>query len=97
MVSAAEAVGLVAGLLVALAYIPQVVRVWRLKDAQQISLAFTLLSLCGTALWLGYGLALSLLSVTIWNSVNFVLLLSLLSVKLKFGMGRDASIRTRPD
>jgi MtN3 and saliva related transmembrane protein len=88
MVSYTEVVGLAAGFLVAFGWVPQVLRVWRLRDAQEISLAFNLLSLGGTALWLAYGLFLGLLSVIIWNGVNLILLASLLLVKLKFGMGR---------
>jgi MtN3 and saliva related transmembrane protein len=89
MSSGTEILGLAAGFFVALGWVPQVLRVWRLRDAQEISLAFNLLSLGGTALWLAYGLSLGLMSVMVWNSVNLALLMSLLAVKLKFGMGRS--------
>lgn len=88
MVSGAEFLGLVAGFLIAFSYIPQVLRVWKLKDASQISLAFNLLTLSGTVLWLGYGLLLNLLAVTLWNGVNAALVSWLLVVKLRYGMGR---------
>jgi MtN3 and saliva related transmembrane protein len=81
-----EAIGLVAGFLVALGLVPQVVKVWRLKDAQEISLSFNLLSLGGTVLWFVYGIVLSLVSVIVWNAINLVLLSALLLVKLKYGM-----------
>jgi MtN3 and saliva related transmembrane protein len=82
----AEIVGLLAGFLIALGYVPQILRVWKLKDAQEISLSFNLLSLAGTALWLVYGLLLQLLSVVVWNGANAVLLMLLLIVKMKYGM-----------
>ena len=63
MISDAEALGLVAGFLIALGLVPQILRVWRLKDAQEISLTFNLLSLAGTALWLVYGVILGLFLV----------------------------------
>ena len=88
--SQVEILGLAAGLLVALGLVPQILRVWRLKDAQEISLWFNLLSLTGTILWLAYGLFLGLLSVIVWNGTNVVLLILLLTVKLKYGMRRDA-------
>ncbi len=91
MISNAELLGLGGGLLVAVGYVPQILRVWKLRDAKEISLPFNLLSLGGTALWLAYGVSLGLLSVILWNSVNCILLLLLLAVKLKFGMGRGAS------
>jgi len=88
LVSIPEALGLVAGFFVSLGLLPQILRVLRLKDASQISLPFNLLSLGGTVLWLTYGLLLGLLAVTFWNSINCVLYVVLLSVKLKYGMGR---------
>jgi MtN3 and saliva related transmembrane protein len=91
MVAVAEAIGLCAGFLVSFGLVPQILRVWRLRDAQEISLPFNLLSLAGTVLWLTYGLLLGLLSVILWNGVNCVLYVILLSVKLRYGMGRGAS------
>ena len=88
MVSVPEAIGLAAGFLVALGLVPQVYRVWKLRDAQEISLSFNLLSLSGTSLWFIYGVVLNLLSVIVWNSVNLVLLCALLLVKLRYGMGK---------
>jgi len=90
LISGAELIGLAAGFLVAFGLVPQILRVWKLKDAQQISLTFNLLQLGGTALWLAYGLLLGLLSVVVWNGANLVLLAMLLTVKLKYGMDRAA-------
>ena len=87
--SEAELIGLAAGFFVALGYVPQIIRVWRLRDAQEISLSFNLLSIAGTVLWLAYGVVLGLLSVIFWNGTNLVLLFVLLAVKLTYGMGHD--------
>jgi MtN3 and saliva related transmembrane protein len=92
MISFAEALGLVAGFLVSFGLVPQILRVLKLRDARQISLPFNLLSLGGTVLWLAYGISLGLLSVTFWNGVNCVLYVTLLSVKLKYGMRRSAAL-----
>ena len=81
-----EIIGLAAGLLVAAGLVPQILRVLRLRDAQEISLLFNLLTLAGTLLWLWYGVSLGLTSVIVWNGTNTVLLLILLAVKVKFGM-----------
>jgi len=75
---------------VALGLIPQIVRVWRLKSANEVSLLFTLMYLVGTVLWLAYGLFLGLASVIVWNGANCVLLILLLTMKLKYGMNRSA-------
>jgi MtN3 and saliva related transmembrane protein len=91
MIPFTEVLGLAAGFLVSFGLIPQIMRVWKLRDAKEISLPFNLLSLGGTVLWLTYGLSLGLLSVIIWNGVNCVLYVILLSVKLKYGMGPSAA------
>jgi MtN3 and saliva related transmembrane protein len=85
-VSDVELIGLLAGLLVAAGLVPQILRVLKLRDAQEISLLFNLLTLVGTVLWLGYGITLGLTSVIIWNATNTVLLTILLMVKVKYGM-----------
>jgi MtN3 and saliva related transmembrane protein len=89
--SQVEILGLTAGFLVALGLVPQILRVRRLKDAQEISLSFNLLSLTGTALWLTYGVSLGLISVIVWNGANIILLSLLLVMKLKYGMGTPKS------
>jgi len=94
MVALVEVLGLVAGFLVSLGLVPQILRIWRLRDAQEISLPFNLLSLGGTVLWLAYGLVQGLLSVIVWNGVNCVLYLVLLWVKLKYGMGRGSLLHS---
>jgi MtN3 and saliva related transmembrane protein len=81
-----EILGLVAGMFVALGLVPQVLRVWKLRSAQEISLSFNLLSLIGTTLWLVYGLFLGLTSVVLWNGANDALLILLLIMKLRYGM-----------
>ena len=81
-----EILGLVAGMFVAFGLIPQILRVWKLKSAREISLSFNLLSLIGTTLWLAYGLFLGLASVILWNGANDVLLILLLTMKLRYGM-----------
>jgi MtN3 and saliva related transmembrane protein len=93
LVSFAEGLGLAAGFLVSFGLVPQILRVWRLRDAKEISLPFNLLSLGGTVLWLAYGVTLGLLSVMFWNGVNCILYVALLLVKLRYGMGREGSAR----
>ncbi len=91
MIPFTEAIGLVAGFLISFGLVPQILRVLKLRDARQISLPFNLLSLAGTVLWLVYGVSLGLLSVTLWNGINCVLYLILLSTKLRYGMRPSAS------
>jgi MtN3 and saliva related transmembrane protein len=91
MISFTEVIGLVAGFLISIGLVPQILRILKLRDARQISLPFNLLSLGGTALWLAYGISLGLLAVTFWNGVNCILYVVLLLVKLRYGMRRGLS------
>lgn len=91
--SEVELLGLVAGILVAIGFVPQVVRVWRLKSAREISLPFNFLLLVGGMCWLIYGLLLGLVPVVLSNGTNVVLLLMLLGAKLKYGMERKRMTR----
>jgi MtN3 and saliva related transmembrane protein len=78
--------GYIGGVLTTFCYIPQILRVYRLKSAKEISLLFTILLLVGVVVWLFYGISLSLVPIILWNSIGFVIVVALLYAKLKYGM-----------
>jgi MtN3 and saliva related transmembrane protein len=80
-----EVLGFVGGALVNCGFIPQVVRVLRLRSAHEISLLFTILLLSGTVCWLFYGLWQHLAAVVFWNAILLVLATVLLYAKLRYG------------
>ena len=77
--------GFTAGLLTTLAFVPQVVKIWKTKSARDVSLhtfaAFTL----GVALWLAYGIVRQEPPIIVWNAVTLVLAGAILAMKMKFG------------
>jgi MtN3 and saliva related transmembrane protein len=79
-----ELVGLVAGICTTAAFVPQVIRVWRLKRADEISLTTFLVFSVGLLVWLVYGLLTGALPVILANAVTFVLALMILSLKWRF-------------
>lgn len=81
----AEYLGLIAGLLVTCSLIPQIIRVFRLRSAREISTVFTVLLLLGLVLWLVYGIILTLAPVIIWNAIGAVLAILLLYAKMRYG------------
>ena len=83
--SSAEYLGFFAGFLTTFSLVPQIMRVYKLKSAREISLLFTTSMLLGVIVWLIYGIVLDLGSVKIWNSVNVALNGWLLFAKLKYG------------
>jgi MtN3 and saliva related transmembrane protein len=77
--------GFIGGALVTAAYVPQVVKLFKLKSAHEISLPFTIILICGMACWLAYGLVYHLQPVIIWNAASIALLVAFLYAKLKYG------------
>ena len=80
-----EYLGLVAGALIACSMIPQLIRVFQLKSAREISLVFTTLLLLGVICWLAYGIYLRLFPVILWNAIMAILVAMLFYAKLKYG------------
>jgi len=82
--SGAESWGWIAGAFVTLSWIPQLIRVSKLKSAKEISILFNSLLLIGMLMWLGYGIAQELLPVILWNAIGAILVTVLLYAKLKY-------------
>jgi len=80
-----EWLGFVAGAFVTCSLIPQLIRVFKLRSAHEISLLFTTLLLLGIIIWLAYGISFGLAPVIIWNATGAVLVATLLYAKLKYG------------
>ena len=80
-----ESLGLVAGALVTCSMIPQLIRVYKLRSAREISILFTTLLLIGMICWLAYGVYLELIPVILWNAVGVILVSLLIYLKLKYG------------
>jgi MtN3 and saliva related transmembrane protein len=83
--SPVEALGLAAGCCTSLAFVPQVMKAWRTRRTQDLSLGMYLVLATGVALWLVYGLLVSSLSVTVANAVSLVLILVVVALKLRHG------------
>lgn len=83
-VTVIEAIGIVAGLLTTLAYVPQVLKVWRSRSARDISLSMFLMMNLGIALWLAYGLLIGSPGLILANAATLCLTAAVLVAKLKF-------------
>ena len=88
-----EILGLVAGAITTGSLVPQVIRVYRLRAAREISLFFTILFIVGDSTWLYYGIYFRLMPVIFWNILAIILALILLMGKLKY----DSKVGSLPD
>jgi len=77
-------VGLVAGTLTTIAFIPQLTQTWQSKSAKDVSLGMLITFATGVFLWLTYGLFIHALPVILANLVTFVLTLIILLLKIKY-------------
>lgn len=78
-------IGVIASLLVPISFIPQIIRVFRLKSAREISILFTVIQLLGVLVWMTYGIRLGLLPIILCNIVMACLIIVLLGAKMKYG------------
>ena len=80
-----ELLGLIAGTLTTLAFLPQVLKTWKSRSAKDISLGMFLLFSAGVALWLVYGIQLGAVPIIAANAVTLLLSLAILGMKFWFG------------
>ena len=88
-----EAIGSVAAFLTTVAFIPQVVRTWRLRG-EELSWLMLVLFGSGVGLWFVYGYLRASVPVMAANGVTGVLILIILGIKLACGT-RGARQRSR--
>jgi MtN3 and saliva related transmembrane protein len=91
---AIEDLGFTAAFCTTAAFVPQLVRVLRLRSARDISLPTFLLFSIGVFLWLLYGLYTGSRPVIASNGVTLVLSLSILYLKLRYD--RRAAEQMKP-
>ncbi|MBW2301993.1 MAG: SemiSWEET transporter [Deltaproteobacteria bacterium] len=78
-------IGLAAGILCTLSFLPQVVKIFRTKQTKDLSLiTFSMLSM-GVFLWLIYGILIKEFPVIAANSVTLILALLIVIMKIKYG------------
>lgn len=85
-----ETLGYFAGILTTIAFIPQVLQIYKTKSAKDVSLAMFLLFTLGVLLWLIYGIEAKALPVIIANSVTLILSMVILFFKFKYKETREA-------
>ncbi|MCL4344250.1 MAG: SemiSWEET transporter [Nitrososphaerota archaeon] len=76
-------IGLVAGFLTTVAYVPEVYRIFITKDTKGISLLWLVILLTGAILWFVYGLDIYSLPVIFANGISALLIVIMLILKLR--------------
>ncbi|APZ41909.1 SemiSWEET transporter [Acidihalobacter ferrooxydans] len=82
-----DSIGLAAGALTTVAFLPQVIKVWRTRSARDLSLGMYFTFTLGVALWLIYGILLHAWPIILANAVTLLLAGAILALKLYEGTG----------
>jgi len=78
-------IGIFAGTLTTLAFLPQVIKAYKSKETKDLSLIMFIVFSSGLMLWIVYGLMAKALPVILANSVTLLLCLYLIYLKAKYG------------
>jgi len=78
-------IGLLAGALTTIAFVPQLLKTWKTRSAEDVSLGMLVTFCAGVALWLVYGVLTGALPVIAANLVTLILALTILMLKLRYG------------
>ena len=76
--------GYLAGFLTTLAFVPQVVKTWKSKSTQDISLGMFLIFCTGLSCWLAYGILIRSQPVILANLATLTLAGIILAMKLRY-------------
>ena len=76
--------GLTAGTITSITFLPQVIQVYKTKSAKDISLSMVLLLTVGVAMWLAYGILILNAAIIYTNSMVLAMAIILLYFKWKF-------------
>jgi len=81
---AVNLLGLAAGVLTTIAFIPQLSKTWKSKCADDVSFGMMSIFCAGVFLWLLYGLWIQALPIILANLVTLVLAALILGLKIKY-------------
>lgn len=85
--------GIAAGTLTTIAFVPQVVKTWRSRSADDISMYMFLLFSTGVLMWLIYGISLESWPMIIANGITLVLAISIIVMKIYFGIQKRGRLK----
>ena len=77
--------GLAAGTLTTVAFIPQLAKAWQSKSTGDLSWGMVIIFSTGVLLWLIYGIWIDSLPVILANAVTLLFQAGIIALKMKYG------------
>ena len=78
-----EVVGLVGAMFTTLAFVPQVVKIWKNRSSEGFSLSMYVCMLVGISIWLAYGILIDSIAVIVANILSGILQVVIIFLTLK--------------
>jgi MtN3 and saliva related transmembrane protein len=91
--SVIDMIGFAAATCTTISFLPQLLRVLKLRSARDISLGMFSIFSFGTALWLTYGILAHSIPVALANAVTFILASWILILKLKYDAAYEKAVK----
>lgn len=82
--TALQALGLAAGTITSITFLPQVIQIWKTKSAKDLSMKMLMLLILGVSMWLTYGILVTDAAIIYTNSMVLTMSLIMVYFKLKF-------------
>ena len=79
-----QLLGISAGILTTISFLPQVIKTWKSRSAKDLSLMMLLLLMLGVVLWLIYGLLVMDAAIIYTNSMVLAMSMVMLFFKMRF-------------
>ena len=79
-----DLIGYIAAFFTTFALLPQILRIWKLKEARDISIFMPTMIAIGTSLWLFYGVLINEWPVIAANVVSLIVTLTTLYFTIKY-------------
>jgi MtN3 and saliva related transmembrane protein len=79
-----EIIGIIAGAFTTLATLPQIIKMYKIKESRDISLLMFLSIVFGGILWLIYGLFIHSMALIAWNAVAITLNTTIICQKMYY-------------
>lgn len=83
-ITLAQGIGIVAGFLTTISFVPQVLKVYQTKHTKDLSVFMLLLFCAGVSLWTVYGILLAEAPIIIPNAVTLGLAAYILAMKVRY-------------
>lgn len=85
-----DAIGAAAGVASMSSFVPQILKIWRERDASAVSLRMFAVSATAFILWTTFGALQGSWPLILSNAVCLGLVLTIVALRLKFGEGKRA-------